>query len=62
MEEDEEGHEEDRLGVALAKTRRSGNVTSVFAVILNGKTVVVIVSITRGRIAPIQKQKMRTVS
>ena len=43
MEEDEEGHEEDRLGVALFRTRRSGNVTSVFAVILNGKTVVVIV-------------------
>ena len=56
MEEDEEGHEEDRLGVALTRTKRSGNAISVFAVILNGKTVVVIVSIIRRRIAPIQTQ------
>ena len=59
MEEDEEGHEEDRLGVASTRTRRSGNVISVFAVILNGKTVVVIVSIIRRRIAPIQTQQNR---
>ena len=38
MEDDEVEHEEDRLGVAWARTRDSGSVISAFAVTLNGKT------------------------
>ena len=37
MENDEVKYEGDRLGVAWARTRDSGGVTSAFAVILNGE-------------------------
>ena len=41
VEEDEVEYEEDRLGVAWARTRDSGGVTSASAVTLNGKTAAV---------------------
>ena len=48
MEDKEVEYEEDRLGVAWTRTRDSGGVTSVFAVILKGKTAIVNV-FTMGR-------------
>ena len=41
MEEDKVEYEGDKLGMAWARTRDSGGVTSVFAVILKGKTATV---------------------
>ena len=38
MENDEVEYEEDRLGVAWARTRDSGSVFSAFAITPNGKT------------------------
>ena len=41
MEEDEVEYEEDRLGMAWARKRDSGGVTSASAITLDGKTVAV---------------------
>ena len=41
MEGNEVEYEEDRLGVAWARTRDSGSVSSAFAITLNGKTTAV---------------------
>ena len=54
VEEDEEEHEEDRLGVASIRQTRSRNATTVYATILNGKPVDVTAPTTRRKTAPIQ--------
>ena len=48
MENEEVESEEDRLGVAWARTRDSGSVSSAFAITLNGKTTAVN-ALTTGR-------------
>ena len=51
MEDNEVEYEEDRLGVAWARTRDSGSVISAFAVTLNGKTAAVNVLTTEGELS-----------
>ena len=54
MEDNEVEYEEDRLGVAWARTRDSGSVISAFVVTLNEKTAAVNVSTIGRRTVPTQ--------